>query len=172
MSHARRTERTLDQPLRIISGGQSGVDRAALDVAMALGIPHGGWCPQGRRAEDGRIPRRYGLRETESPDYFVRTERNVLDADATLIIHAGPMTGGTELTLRMCRKHRKPCFLIDLEQSRKPSLRSFQQWIDDERIAILNVAGPRESTSPGIYHRSTTILQRLLTPRSPVQSPE
>lgn len=83
---------------RIVSGGQTGVDRAALDVAMQLSIEHGGWCPRGRLAEDGTIPSRYDLRETRSAKYHVRTERNVVDSDATLILYRKSLTGGTLLT--------------------------------------------------------------------------
>ena len=93
--------------VKIISGGQTGVDRAALDVAVELEIPHGGWCPKGRLAEDGRIPDSYKLRETTSREYAVRTEQNVLDSDGTLILYRESISGGTELTLRLAEKHRR-----------------------------------------------------------------
>mgnify|MGYP003793290687 CR=1 FL=1 len=88
---------------KIVSGGQTGVDRAALDVAMQLGIPVGGWCPRGRRAEDGRIPDSYPLREASSVNYAKRTELNVRDSDGTLILSGGPLTGGTALTESLAR---------------------------------------------------------------------
>src|SRR5690606_26279841 len=88
--------------------------RAALDVAIYLGIEHGGWCPRGRVAEDGGIPAQYFLVETESAEYWVRTDRNVAEADATLILHRGPITGGTELTRKLCLKHRRPHLAVEL----------------------------------------------------------
>ncbi len=103
------------RPRRIISGGQTGVDRAALDAALSLGIEHGGWCPRGRRAEDGRIASRYRLRETQSSRYHVRTRANVLDADGTLILTRGPLTGGTGLTQRVAFEQARPCLVVDLD---------------------------------------------------------
>ena len=100
--------------LKIISGGQTGVDRAALDVAKALAIPCGGWCPRGRKAEDGIIDARYNLQETPSQNYAQRTEWNVRDADATLIIYQQPLEGGTLLTKEYAEKKGKPCFVADL----------------------------------------------------------
>ncbi len=91
---------------RIVSGGQTGVDRAALDVAIARRLPHGGWCPRGRRAEDGAVPARYALREHASPDYAARTERNVVDSDATLVLAIGSPTNGTALTVRLAARRR------------------------------------------------------------------
>jgi hypothetical protein len=146
--------------LQIVSGGQTGVDRGALDVAIALGIPHGGWCPQRRLAEDGPIPLRYQLRETNSPQYPVRTERNVLDSDATLILHAGRLAGGTELTRRLAIEHGKPCLVLDLDQP--IDLKTVSQWIAEHRAHRLNVAGPRESQVPGIHDRTVEFLTRLL----------
>jgi hypothetical protein len=95
------------------SGGQTGVDRAALDVALALHLPCTGWCPRGRRAEDGPLPAHYPLRETDSADYPPRTERNVRDADATLILNRGPLAGGTAYTVRMAEKQAKSCLVVD-----------------------------------------------------------
>ncbi len=134
--------------MKIISGGQTGVDRGALDAAIELGIPHGGWCPRGRMAEDGRIPDRYRLRETDSPDYSFRTEQNVLDSDATLILYRGRIAGGTELTLRLARQHGRPHLVVDLDAAAEPA--EVRRWLDEHAVETLNVAGPRESQSPGI----------------------
>lgn len=142
--------------LRIVSGGQTGVDRAALDVAIALGIDHGGWCPRGRLAEDGQIPARYQLRETDSSDYAVRTEQNVIDSDGTLVLYLGQMSGGTELTRRVARKHRRPVLEIDL--ANQPNAGDVHRWLDTNNIQVLNVAGPRESSSPGV----TTLAENFL----------
>lgn len=146
--------------LRIVSGGQTGVDRGALDAAIALGLAHGGWCPQGRLAEDGRIPPRYGLRETDSPEYRVRTERNVVDSDATLIFHRGRLAGGTKLTRRLAADYGKPCLLVDVDHP--PEMATIRSWLLEHRIRMLNVAGPRESQSPGIHDRTVELLKRLL----------
>lgn len=148
------------RPAKIVSGGQTGVDRAALDAAIALGIPHGGWCPKGRLAEDGIIPAQYELVETDSPDYAQRTEQNVLDSDATLILCRGEPTGGTELTRRLAQRHRKPLLVVDL---RKPLDRTtVRRWLTTHARSTLNVAGPRESQSPGIHAEATSLLQSLL----------
>jgi hypothetical protein len=147
------------RPLTIVSGGQTGVDRGALDAAIALGIPHGGWCPRGRLAEDGAIPSRYKLTETDSPDYSIRTERNVLDSDATLILYRGELRGGTELTRQLAERHGKHCLVVDLD--RPPHADEIRQWIVDIQPGTLNVAGPRESQSPGICARTTELLKRL-----------
>ena len=144
---------------KIISGGQTGVDRAALDAALELGIPCGGWCPQGRRAEDGIIPDRYPLQETSSPAYPMRTEMNVEDSDGTLILTRGSPSGGTLLTLKLARKHRKPYILVDLAQEADVS--SVQEWCQKYRVGILNVAGPRESEAPGIYLQALSFLKGL-----------
>ncbi len=101
-------------PIEIVSGGQTGVDRAALDAAMFLGWKHGGWCPRFRMAEDGRIAKRYQLRETESTDYAVRTERNVELGDGTLILHGGVISGGTRLTIGLSKRKRRPLLIVDL----------------------------------------------------------
>ena len=144
---------------RIVSGGQTGVDRAALDVAMACDVPHGGWCPRGRRAEDGPIPPRYQVRETASPAYRVRTEQNVIDSDATLILYREQLQGGTLLTFRLCQKHEAPFLLVALPSA---ETQAAVTWLQALQPAVLNIAGPRERTSPGIYAEATTFLTALL----------
>lgn len=148
------------RPERIVSGGQTGVDRAALDVAIVRGIPHGGWCPRGRRAEDGRIPDRYALREDDSPDYAARTERNVVDSDGTLVLAIGAPRDGTALTVRLAKRHAKPCLVVDLGAPPAPA--TVVDWIATHAIRTLNVAGPRESTHPGIGGRAVAYLERVL----------
>lgn len=145
---------------KIVSGGQTGVDRAGLDVAIALGIEHGGWCPKGRRAEDGRIPECYQLDETESPDYAVRTERNVVDSDGTLILYFAALRGGTELTYRLAQRHGRPHFLVDLHGP--ASAETVRRWILDHGIRTLNVAGPRASQNEDIYEAARTYLESVL----------
>ncbi|MEK7261844.1 MAG: putative molybdenum carrier protein [Pseudomonadota bacterium] len=145
---------------KILSGGQTGVDRAALDVAIELGIPRGGWCPKGRRAEDGVIAKHYPLRETPSTDYRERTRRNVRDADGTLIVTADELRGGTALTRTLAEKLRKPCLVVDPTQ--RTSVRQTRAWLAAHGIRALNVAGPRESGQPGIYLRTRNFLRRLL----------
>ncbi len=148
---------------RVVSGGQTGVDRAGLDVAIELGIDHGGWCPNGRRAEDGRIPDCYQLAETDSSDYAVRTEQNVIDSDGTLILYFAQLRGGTELTYRLARKHGQPHFLVDLHDP-KPA-NAVQCWIREQSIRVLNVAGPRASQSEDIYEMARVYLEALLGTR-------
>jgi len=145
--------------MKIISGGQTGVDRGALDAAIELKMPHGGWCPRGRTAEDGRIPDRYALGETDSSEYFERTERNVLEGDATLILCRGPLSGGTELTLRLTEQHRRPCLVVDLDRRVEPA--EVHRWLEQKGVEILNVAGPRESQSPGIAELAREFLVRV-----------
>jgi hypothetical protein len=165
---ADKSQGEFSRPDKIVSGGQTGVDRGALDAAMALGIPHGGWCPRGRLAEDGRIPGRYRLRETASPEYHLRTEQNVLDSDATLILCRGPLSGGTELTRQLAARHQKPCLVVDLDDP--PPLDDLRRWIARFQIDTLNVAGPRESQCPGIAPQATDFLRRLFA--GPVKGTE
>lgn len=152
------TTRPRSGPLRILSGGQTGVDRAALDVAIELGIEHGGWCPRGRRAEDGRIDDCYQLRETDASEYHIRTEMNVEAADATLILTAGPLTGGTRLTEIFAARHGRPYRVVDLDQPIE--MHELRHWL--EGFEVLNIAGPRESSQPGIYARAGQLLRTLL----------
>ncbi|MGH7462487.1 MAG: putative molybdenum carrier protein [Longimicrobiales bacterium] len=145
---------------KIIAGGQTGVDRAALDAALSHGLQHGGWCPRGRMAEDGRIPARYRLLETDSKDYAARTERNVLDSDGTLVLNSGTLDGGTQFTLELAKAHRKPWLIIDLDAAFDTP--AVIRWLDRNRIRVLNIAGPRESKRPGIYARARAALDRII----------
>jgi len=145
---------------RIISGGQTGADRAALDVALELKIPCGGWCPKGRRAEDGRIDDRYPLQETPSSDYRVRTRFNVEESHGTLVITRGPVTGGTALTIKLAREKGRPLLIVDLNQ--KPDPAAVQKWLKAEGVRTLNVAGPRESKMPRLHAFAVEFLRAVL----------
>lgn len=145
---------------KIVSGGQTGVDRAALNVALALGISCGGWCPKGRRAEDGVIPACYPLTECDDRCYRVRTKKNIIDSDGTLILKCGTLSGGTALTARLARRCERPLYLFDLDQN--DDIASILSWIDAHAIHTLNVAGPRESQQPGIGARAYEVLNPLL----------
>ncbi|MBN1338705.1 MAG: putative molybdenum carrier protein [Bacteroidales bacterium] len=134
---------------KIISGGQTGVDRAALDFALRNGIICGGWCPRGRKAEDGTIPEKYPLNETASDKYPPRTEANIKESDGTLILMAAKMDSGTLLTVKLCKKHEKPYFLQHIPVSGNTG--ELEEWLISKGIATLNIAGPRESFDPGIY---------------------
>jgi hypothetical protein len=154
--------------LTIISGAQTGVDRAALDAALAAGLPCGGYVPKGRRAEDGRVPDRYPVTECGSPEYPVRTELNVVHSDATLVLNCGPLEGGTRLTLALCRRHAKPHALVALDHGNVArAAREVRAFLRRERPGVLNVAGPRESKSPGVYALSLAVLAAALGPEGP-----
>lgn len=132
--------------LKIVSGGQTGVDRGALDAAIATGTACGGWCPTGRRAEDGMIPDKYPLLEMPSANYSARTRQNVIDSDATLIIYFGELEGGTANTVKFCRELDRPCFCLDAQQHTPAQAAVLiQDFIADHIVAVLNVAGPRAS---------------------------
>lgn len=137
-------------PTRIISGGQTGVDRGALDAALERGLPCGGWCPEGRAAEDGRIPDRYPLTELAGSGYRQRTIRNIVDSDGTVICYVGEVTGGTKLTLSQCLRKNRPFLLVDArEMTPARAAERIAGFVEDHRIAVLNVAGPREGKWPG-----------------------
>ena len=145
---------------KIISGGKAGADRAALDVAIKMNIPHGGWIPKGRRTEKGPLPSKYLLQEMQSSSYAERTEKNVIDADGTVIFSHGTLTGGSELTRHLAHKHRRPCLHFDL--NRVIAFNAAQQlnsWLQDNQIEVLNVAGTRGSHDPRIYRATTDVLQ-------------
>lgn len=151
------------QRLWVVTGGQTGVDRATLDTALALFLPVRGWCPKGRLAEDGTIPAVYPLQETTSTEYAVRTEWNVRDSDATMILAYGSLEGGTKLTADLAQKYNRPVLILNALTFSKRDIDRFHKWIQDNHIRILNVAGPRESANPGvIYKRAQEILKQLL----------
>jgi threonyl-tRNA synthetase len=152
-------------PERIISGGQTGVDRAALDFAIERRFAYGGYCPKGRRAEDGTIPLHYNLTETKSADYAERTEKNVDDADGTLILHRGDLSSGTQFTAELCQYKEKPLFLIDMDHPADRMV-AFRSWLKKNQIKTLNIAGPRESQRPGISAQAADILRQLLERRA------
>ena len=145
---------------KIISGGQTGADRAALDVAIKLNIPYGGWIPKGRITEEGPLPDRYQLQEMPTDSYSKRTEQNVIDSDATLIVSHGALTGGSAYNRKMAMKHGKQWFHADL--NKLPTFQAgmlIQDWISKNDIEILNVAGPRASKDSLIYGLVTVILE-------------
>ena len=152
---------------RLVSGGQTGVDRAALDAALSRGLPCGGWCPRGRLAEDGPIAEHYPLRETPSPAYQERTAWNVRDSDATLILTRGAPSGGTALTIGLASDLARPVHLVDL--TRRPSALAVAAWLAAQQVTVLNVAGPRESQQPGIYGEALAFLSQVLD-RCPMQT--
>lgn len=149
---------------KIVSGGQTGVDRAALDAAIKLGVPHGGWVPKGRLAEDGPLPPLYKLIETPTDNYAERTEKNVVDSDGTLIISRGTPTGGTDFTRRMALKHGRQILHIDPALYRNPADAAsiIKSWINMSHIETLNIAGPRASKDPEIYAQALAIIVQML----------
>ncbi len=144
---------------RLVSGGQTGVDRAALDAARTMGIACGGWCPRNRRAEDGPIAPCYPLSETPSYSYAQRTEWNVRDSDATLIIVRGPVTGGTRYTREVATRLHKPVLTVAIDDENDQA--GFDGWLRSFDVRVLNVAGPRESQCPGIYAQAKSRLLHL-----------
>lgn len=144
---------------RIVSGGQSGVDRAALDFALENGMIAAGWCPLGRRAEDGSLSYRYPLQSTFAFDSLVRTEMNVLDSDGTLIIYSEHPDKGTEITRQLALMNDKPLFIWKLEKN--SNYRQFHQWLRKNNIAVLNIAGPRASGEADIYNQTIGLLEKL-----------
>ena len=149
--------------VKVISGGQTGVDRAALDLALELGLPCGGWCPKGRRAQDGRLADHYPLTETDSANYHQRTQWNVRDSDATLVLNSGLLEGGTDLTVQYAAQMAKPCLVLRLDDQADRS--EVIHWIEANAIQVLNIAGPREEKRPGIYRQARGFLQALFDNR-------
>lgn len=161
LEQIRSIKKVLSVIEKIVSGGQTGVDRAALDVALDRAIPCGGWCPKHRRAEDGKVPLRYGLTEADSPNYAVRTALNVRDSDGTLILVTGELSRGSALTYSMSLRYSKPVLVVNMAEN--VDFPAVEHWLTNNRIQILNVAGPRESSQPGIYDLAFDYLQRLAT---------
>lgn len=150
---------------KIISGGQTGADQAALDVAIEVGIPHGGWIPKGRKTEDGRLPDSYRMQETDAIDYAQRTELNILDSDGTIIFSHGELSGGSALTQQLTKKHARPCLHIDLSgMSKYRAVEIIKMWLDIREIKVLNVAGSRNSEDPEIYEDVLGVLESLFYP--------
>jgi len=148
---------------RIISGAQTGVDRAGLDAAIELGISHGGWCPKGRRANDGAIPPQYHVKETMSRDYPPRTLKNVLESTSTFIVKGPKWTPGTRLTVKYCVKSRKQFFLVDYDRIDEDAMvENFCCWVKMHGIVVLNVAGPSEEKIPGIQEKVKHYLVKCL----------
>jgi hypothetical protein len=128
-----------------------------------MGIDHGGWCPKGRKAEDGSISERYALQELTGADYRQRTKQNVIDSDGTLIVNLGELDGGTLLTFRFAEKTNKPCWVIQADGKEYINQSAqLNDWLHEHRIVTLNVAGPRESKRPGIYRATMNLLCALL----------
>jgi hypothetical protein len=149
--------------LKIISGGQTGVDRAALDAALESGISAGGWCPQGREAEDGPIAEKYPLQELPDGSYKERTLKNVQESDATVIIYFETISGGTEETLSFCLKEKKPYLLIDgSDFNEEGASKRIKQFINGNQISLLNVAGPRASKEKRAYEYTKQAFTLLL----------
>ncbi len=151
--------------LKIISGGQTGVDRAALDAALESGVSAGGWCPEGRQAEDGPIAEKYPLQELPDGSYKERTLKNVQDSDATIIIYFESISGGTEETLLYCLNEKKPYLLIDGSGITEDSAsKRIKQFIDENQISRLNVAGPRASKEKRAYEYTKQVITLMLQP--------
>jgi len=137
---------------KIISSGQTGADRAALDVAIEFEIPHGGWIPKGRKTEDGILPEKYQLQEMPTASYPKRTEQNIIESDGTLILSHGKLTGGSALTMKLAKNHHRPYLHIDFTKSNGfEAARAINAWIVKHGIKVLNVAGARASKDPEIY---------------------
>ena len=150
---------------KIISGGQTGADRMALDWAIWHDISHGGWCPKGRKAEDGPIGSRYLLKETTGSNYAQRTEWNVRDSDGTVIFSfASALTGGTKKTVAFAIKNKKPWLHI-CRDGQYDAAESLLRFISDHKIKVLNVAGPRASKEPQIAAFVKKVLEEAFFPR-------
>ncbi len=148
---------------KIVSGAQTGADRGGLDAAVYCGLECGGWVPKGWKAEDGVIPPEYvhlGLCETGSKEYLVRTEANVVDSDATVILCYGPPTGGSLKTVQFTQKHLRPHLVVDLGAGRAAATDAIAAWLGNVDLAagVLNVAGSRESKSPGIQELTEMVM--------------
>ena len=146
----------------IVSGGQTGADRAALDFALAHDIPHGGWCPRGRLAEDGALETHYALRETPDPEYPQRTEWNVRDSDGTVIFSIAPeLTGGSKLTAEFATRHGRPWLHLSQQTHGDTAAERLREFVQQHEIRVLNVAGPRASNEPAVPRFVLETLEKL-----------
>ncbi|HZJ16907.1 MAG TPA: putative molybdenum carrier protein [Chthoniobacteraceae bacterium] len=159
MSTTRRTPRLsstgaetdVTRVRKIVAGGQTGADRAALDWAIAHGVPHGGWCPRGRRADDGRIAEYYALTETPRRAYVQRTEWNVRDSDGTLLVTLDPkLRAGSKRTAEFAKQYRRPCLHVSQTEPFAACAEAVRRFLREQRITVLNVAGPRASEAPQV----------------------
>ena len=148
---------------RIVSGGQTGADQGGLDAAIALGLPHGGWCPANRRSEAGPIPERYLLQETTQWEYPMRTKYNVRETDGTVIFTVGEATGGSALTIKYCEENTRPYLHVDMGAlDESESVEAICDWIDVYSLHVINVAGSRESKEPGIQEAVCKVIMRVV----------
>ena len=164
MVRGRRSETAATvKALKIISGGQTGVDRAALDVALRHGIKCGGWCPAGRLDEFGKIPDCYPVQELQGGGFIERTLQNVKDSDGTVVIYPGELRGGTEQTIRFCVDLKRPHQLIDASEiSAEGAANLIADFVRKNKIGILNIAGPRQSEWPEGYDYVSRALSAFL----------
>jgi len=148
---------------KIVSGGQIGADQAALDVAIKLGVPHGGWIQKGRKTQRGILPEKYQLKEMPIPGFKERIEQNVIDSDGTVIISHGDLTGGAEYSQKISKKHKQPCLHIDLNET-PPDMASskINTWIIENKIEVLNVTGSRTSEDSKIYKETMVIVEEII----------
>lgn len=158
---------------KIVSGGQTGADQAGLDVAIELGIPHGGWVPKGRKTEAGRLPDHYRVKEIPSVSYPQRTLMNIIDSDGTLIVSHGKLSGGSALTKALAAKHRRPCLHVNFEDlALSDAAAAVTNWLDAREIRVLNVAGSRASEDPAIYEETKQLLKLVVGQSSPASLEE
>ena len=159
-----KKNQTKSKIVKIISGGQTGADRGGLDVAIEFNIPHGGWCPKGRRAEDEIIPEKYNMQELDSLEYINRTEKNVIDSTATVIFCFGTPDGGSLKTVKFAKKYSKPFIIIDMNISHVKIVSLLTEWIKglkNDKI-ILNIAGSRSSSAPTIQYEVHKIIRKVI----------
>ncbi len=151
-------------PIKIISGGQTGVDTAALEFANRYGLPTGGWVPKGRTNEAGIIPDHFeGMKETQSSDVIERTRLNVASSDATLVFVDGSNSPGTDQTVDFARDLEKPCLVVNVKAGEDACIRNIQSWMARHKTETLNIAGPRKSEAPALGNKVSAILQRCLS---------